>query len=143
VRLILFAHDHGRGFDPDPAETSRRDIEIHTSPPPGPFSAVGWRHAGLAAAASAASNAPLVDRLVLCCVPASLDTDLDFDPRDIRAKTLLLYGQADPDAPFRHARWWKDHIADARVEMFPGAGGDLSPAMWRRALSHAAPRTLR
>ena len=28
----------------------------------------------------------------------------DFDPGDITAKTLLLYGQRDPDAPAAHAQ---------------------------------------
>jgi len=141
----MFCHDHadGAGFDPDPGETSRRDIVLCTTPPDGSFAAVGWRHAGLAAAALAASNPSRVDRLVLCCVPAPIDGALDFDPRDIAAKTLVLFGQADAEAPARHARWWKDHIPDARVEMVPRSGSDLLFAMWGRVLSHAAPGSLR
>ncbi|MDP1858364.1 MAG: hypothetical protein Q8K82_06830 [Gemmatimonadaceae bacterium] len=145
VRVVVFCHDHPdeRSFDPDPDETGRREIELRTTPPTGSFSVVGWRHAGLNAAALAAAAGSRVDRLVLCCVPAPLDAKLDFDPGDIAAKTLLLFGQADPDASSRHARWWKDHIPDSRVEMVPRAGSDIISTMWGRVLSHAAPSSLR
>lgn len=144
MRVVVFCHDHpdGLDFDPNPSETSRREIELRTKSPQGSFSAVGWRHAGLGAATLAAAHASRVDRLVLCCVPAPIDGELDFDPSTIAAKTLLLFGGADPDAPARHARWWKDHIADSRVEMVPRAGSDIISTMWRRVLSHAAPGSL-
>lgn len=145
VRVVVFCHDHpdGRSFDPDPGETSRRQIELRTTPPTDSFSVVGWRHAGLSAAALAAGAGSRADRLVLCCVPAPIDATLAFDPGDIAAKTLLLFGQADADAPSRHARWWKDRIPDSRVEMVPRAGSDIVNTMWGRVLSHAAPNRLR
>lgn len=144
VRVIVFCHDHPGGptFDPDPVETSRRDVELSATPSGEHFAVVGWRHAGLAAAAMAAANPSRVDRLVLCGVPAPVDGLLDFDLGDITAKTLLLFGQKDEAAPTRHAWWWKDRIRDARVEMVPGAGSDIITAMWGRVLSHAAPGSL-
>ena len=145
MRVVVFCHDHPEGvdFDPDPSETGRREIELRKTAPTGIFGAVGWRQAGLAAAALAAADGSRVDRLVLCCVPAPIDAALGFEPGDIVAKTLLLFGQADPDAPARHARWWKDRIRGSRVEMVPSAGSDLVSAMWGRVLSHAAPDTIR
>ncbi|HYH92814.1 MAG TPA: alpha/beta fold hydrolase [Candidatus Saccharimonadales bacterium] len=62
-----------------------------------------------------------------------------FEPSDVTAKTLLLYGTADPLGGNRHARWWKDHLPNARVEMVPGAGHLLVIPMWARALSFLAP----
>jgi pimeloyl-ACP methyl ester carboxylesterase len=144
VRVVVFCHDHADGdaFDPDPVETDARDVELRTKAPrTGSFAAVGWRQAGLRAAALAAARASDVDRLILCCVP--IQEELAFDPAAISAKTLLLYGQHDPDAPARAARWWKDRIAGARVEMIPRTGSDLIVPFWGRVLSHAAPHTLR
>jgi pimeloyl-ACP methyl ester carboxylesterase len=62
-----------------------------------------------------------------------------FEPRAVKAKTLLLYGSQDPLVGPRHANWWKEHIPDSRVEMVPGAGHMLVFPMWERALSHLAP----
>lgn len=145
MRTIVFWHDHPDGdrFDPDPRETGRRDVQLVAQPPAGAFAAVGWRLGGLSAAAQAARLPSRVDRLVLCCVPAPVDVEPSFDPDTIAAKTLLLFGQADPDATTAHARWWKQHIRDARIEMVPGAISDIIGALWKRVLSHAAPRTLR
>jgi pimeloyl-ACP methyl ester carboxylesterase len=63
-----------------------------------------------------------------------------FEPAEVRAKTLLLYGSADPVAASAHGRWWQRHLPDARLEMAPGAGHLLVVPRWRRALSHLAPR---
>jgi len=62
-----------------------------------------------------------------------------FDPADVKAKTLLLYGSKDPIGQ-PHATWWKNRIPDARVEMFPGCGHLVAIAAWKRALSHLSPR---
>lgn len=64
-----------------------------------------------------------------------------FEPMDVTAKTLLLYGAKDPVAGSRHATWWKRHLPDARVEMVPNAGHLLVIPMWKRVLSHLAPGT--
>jgi pimeloyl-ACP methyl ester carboxylesterase len=145
MKLVVFCHGHPDGdrFDPDPQETMRRGVELGRAAGNGPFAAVGWRVEGLAAAHLAATMPSRVDRLVLCCVPAPTDVDPGFDPRDITAKTLLLFGQKDPDAPAKHARWWKDRIQSARVEMVPDAGSDIIEALWKRTLSHAAPKAPR
>ena len=122
VRTIVFCHDHpdGPAFDPSPALTSERDVAV----------------------VLAATYPDRVDRLVLCCVPAPLEA-ADFDPARIAAKTLLIYGQFDEDAPFAHARWWKNQVSNARVEMVPRRGSDIIDVMWKRVLSHAAPHTPR
>lgn len=144
MRTIVFCHDHpaGAAFDPDPAVTSERDIAIVAEPPDGAFAAIGWRNAGLRAAALAAAHPARVNRLVLCCVPAPFDA-VDFDLATIAAKTLLIYGQLDEEAPSTHAKWWKRQLSSARIEMVPRRGNDIIDVMWKRVLSHAAPHTIR
>lgn len=63
-----------------------------------------------------------------------------FDAADVRAKTLLLNGSADPIAGPRHAKWWQRRLPDARFEQVPGAGHLVMMPMWERALAHLAPR---
>jgi pimeloyl-ACP methyl ester carboxylesterase len=62
-----------------------------------------------------------------------------FEPAAVQAKTLCLYGDADPVAGSRHGAWWQKALPNARLEMVPGAGHMLVISMWRRALSHLAP----
>ena len=62
-----------------------------------------------------------------------------FDVADVRAKTLLLNGSADPIAGPRHAKWWQRRLPNARFEQVPGAGHLVIMPMWERALSHLAP----
>jgi pimeloyl-ACP methyl ester carboxylesterase len=140
----VFCHDHpdGDAFDPQPLETSLRDVRLGPPPGRGVFAAVGWRRAGLRAAELAAKAPKRVDRLVLCCVPAPTG-DLTFDPGAIAAKTLVIYGQLDDEAPARDAKWWKSHLVRARIEMVPKHGSDVIEPSWRRILSHAAPNTMR
>ena len=63
-----------------------------------------------------------------------------FDVADVRAKTLLLYGSADPIAGPRHGKWWQRQLPDARFEQVPDAGHLVVMPMWGRALAHLAPR---
>jgi pimeloyl-ACP methyl ester carboxylesterase len=63
-----------------------------------------------------------------------------FEPSEVRAKTLVLYGYRDPVATIRHGSWWQKNLPDARLEMVPDAGHLLVIPMWRRALSHLSPR---
>jgi pimeloyl-ACP methyl ester carboxylesterase len=63
-----------------------------------------------------------------------------FEPATVAAKTLLLYGSVDPVAGSAHGRWWQRNLANARLEMVPGAGHLLIIPTWRRVLSHLAPR---
>ena len=62
-----------------------------------------------------------------------------FEPADVQAKTLCLYGSQDPVAGFRHGAWWQKNLPQARLEMVPGAGHLLIIPIWRRVLSHLAP----
>lgn len=62
-----------------------------------------------------------------------------FDPQNVKAKTLLLYGSKDPLCASRHGNWWQRHLPNARLEMVPGAGHLLLFALWPRVLSHLAP----
>ncbi|MFL6140054.1 MAG: alpha/beta fold hydrolase [Frankiaceae bacterium] len=62
-----------------------------------------------------------------------------FAPEAVRARTLLLHGSKDPVAASTHARWWKAHVPDSRIEMSPGAGHLLVVPAWKRALAHLAP----
>jgi pimeloyl-ACP methyl ester carboxylesterase len=62
-----------------------------------------------------------------------------FNPADVAAKTLLVYGAADPVAGSSHGRWWQSRIPDARLEMSPGVGHLVVIPQWARILSHLAP----
>lgn len=64
-----------------------------------------------------------------------------FEPNEVQAKTLLLYGSKDPVAGSRHGTWWQKHLPNARLEVVPGAGHLLILPMWHRVLSFLAPRT--
>jgi pimeloyl-ACP methyl ester carboxylesterase len=66
-----------------------------------------------------------------------------FEPAEVTAKTLLLYGSQDPIAASRHGRWWQARLPDARLEMVPQAGHLLVIPMWQRVLSHLAPHAKR
>jgi pimeloyl-ACP methyl ester carboxylesterase len=63
-----------------------------------------------------------------------------FEPADVRAKTLLLYGADDALTGHRHAAWWKSVLPDARIEMIPRVGHLAVVPAWSRVLSHLAPR---
>ena len=62
-----------------------------------------------------------------------------FSPADVRAKALLIYGDADPIAGSRHGSWWQRHLPDARLEVAPGAGHLVVVPLWQRVLSFLAP----
>jgi pimeloyl-ACP methyl ester carboxylesterase len=64
-----------------------------------------------------------------------------FEPRQVRAKTLLLYGSRDVLADPRHGRWWQARLPDAHLEVVPGAGHLVVVPTWARALSHLAQST--
>jgi len=102
---------------------------------------VGWSSGGWAALELAATHADTVERLVLVATPRP-DDDVDWLD-DVTAKTLLLYGSADPETGSAHARWWQRRLASARVEMNPGGGHDLLVPLWPRILSFVAPRAMR
>ena len=62
-----------------------------------------------------------------------------FEPSEVEAKVLLLYGSRDPVAGPKHGRWWKERLSNARLEVAPGAGHLLIVPLWHRVLSHVAP----
>lgn len=62
-----------------------------------------------------------------------------FEPAEVEAKVLLLYGSRDPVAGPKHGRWWKERLPSSRLEVVPGAGHLLIVPMWHRVLSHLAP----
>jgi pimeloyl-ACP methyl ester carboxylesterase len=62
-----------------------------------------------------------------------------FEPEEVEATTLLLYGSRDPVAGPAHARWWQERIPDARLEVAPDAGHLVLLPMWSRALAHLTP----
>jgi pimeloyl-ACP methyl ester carboxylesterase len=62
-----------------------------------------------------------------------------FEPEEVQAKTLLVYGSRDPLADPRHGRWWQSRLPDARLEVAPQAGHLLVIPMWARVLSHLVP----
>jgi pimeloyl-ACP methyl ester carboxylesterase len=65
-----------------------------------------------------------------------------FEPSQVQAKTLLLYGNQDPAIGHRHGAWWQKQLPDARLEMVPNAGHLLVIPMWKRAMSFLAPGDL-
>ena len=62
-----------------------------------------------------------------------------FEPAEVQAKTLCLYGASDAIAGSRHGAWWQKNLPQARLEMVPGAGHLLVISMWQRVLSFLAP----
>jgi pimeloyl-ACP methyl ester carboxylesterase len=62
-----------------------------------------------------------------------------FEPEQVQAKTLLLYGARDPLADARHGRWWQSRLPDARLEVVSEAGHLLVVPTWARVLSHLMP----
>lgn len=62
-----------------------------------------------------------------------------FEPGQVAAKTLLLYGAKDPIAGSRHGKWYQPRLQNARYEQCPGTGHLVVLATWRRALAHLAP----
>jgi pimeloyl-ACP methyl ester carboxylesterase len=124
--------------DPDPAETTRRELELVGAWEDGVVGVAGWSDYGWEAV-RLASEHPEIERLVLLAVPV----DEDAEVPEIAAKTLLLFGTKDERTGSRAARWWKGQIPHARIEMSPNLGHDLLAPRWPRVLSHLAPGTLR
>jgi pimeloyl-ACP methyl ester carboxylesterase len=57
-----------------------------------------------------------------------------FDPADVKAETLLLYGGRDPIAGEAHAHWWQSHLPSTRLEIAAADGHMLVIPSWRRVL---------
>jgi pimeloyl-ACP methyl ester carboxylesterase len=65
-----------------------------------------------------------------------------FEPADVAAKVLLVYGSRDPAIGQRHGTWYQRALRDARLEMAPGEGHFVVIPRWGRVLSHLAPGAL-
>lgn len=145
--VVLF----GSGTDPDPQLTWARGVTLLGDDGTGaelnsavPVGVVGSSVAGLDALAFAARHSRLVDRVVLLATPIPEDEgSLGFELSDVTAKTLLLFGTKDPLTGSRHGVWWQKRLHDARLEMNPQGGPELLVPMWKRVLSHLAPRCKR
>ncbi|NEN04614.1 alpha/beta hydrolase [Diaminobutyricibacter tongyongensis] len=64
-----------------------------------------------------------------------------FDVAAVKAKTLIVNGQADAIAGNAHATWYQRSLPDARVEMIPKRGHLVIIPAWDRVLSHVGPGT--
>lgn len=62
-----------------------------------------------------------------------------FEPADVRAETLLLYGSADPITGPDHGQWWHRQLPNAHLEVVSGAGHLLITPKWESVLSHLVP----
>jgi pimeloyl-ACP methyl ester carboxylesterase len=56
-----------------------------------------------------------------------------FEPADVQAKTLLIYGAADQIGA-AHGEWWNKHLPDARLELVPDVGHLVVIPAWERIL---------
>lgn len=109
---------------------------------------VGVAGAGEEAILLAGRLGARVDRLALIAVPrerSPLERHLaEQVMADVRAATLVVNGEKDPDAGPEAAQWHGDHIAGAEVHVVPadayGPDRRLSTTdVWDRVLSHTAP----
>lgn len=62
-----------------------------------------------------------------------------FEPANVAAETLLVYGSEDPIAGPAHGQWWQQQLPNALLEVVPDGGHLLIMPMWGRVLSHLAP----
>lgn len=137
--VLVHLPDGAAPFDPDPAATTKRGLNVVSEWDDSVIGIVGWSDGGLAALRSAISH-PEVERLALVSTPYPDVLPADVTELDsVVAKTLLLFGSLDPATGSRHGRAWKKHLANARLEMVPKGGHDLLVPMWGRVLSHLAP----
>jgi pimeloyl-ACP methyl ester carboxylesterase len=140
--VVLFGID----VDPGPELTWARGVSLFAGSSAdldlahaGPLGVAGEGAAGLAAAEFAAAHPDRVDRLVMVGTPIPAAGEVPV----VTAKTLLLYGARDQATGSKHGRWWQQKLPDARLEMHPQGGADLLVPMWKRILSHLAPRCRR
>lgn len=126
-------------LDPEPDETTKRDVRLSSAWDVDTRGVVGWSSGGWRALRLAVEH-PDLPRLVLVSLPFPEEMPPWFDPDAVLAKTLLIYGSSDPLTGSRHGTRWQKALPDARLEMNPGGGHDLLIPMWKRVLAHLAPR---
>ncbi len=142
--IMLHLPDGADLFDPDPAATTKRDVELVGSWDDSVIGVVGWSSAGLAALQTAAAH-PELERLAIVATPfdEAAIADAGIDLAAITVKTLLLIGSADETTGSSHGRAWQKALPNARLEMVPKAGHDILVPRWGRVLSHLAPNRKR
>ena len=138
-RIALCLPDGMTPHDPDPAETTRRDVELVHGWDESAGGVIGFGQGGWQAVELAATQRTTVERLVLVSTPP-LEAEHASGLGAIDARTLFLYGSRDGGQ--RQASWWKEHLG-GRIEMVPGEGREILGRVWARALSHVAPGTIR
>ena len=62
-----------------------------------------------------------------------------FNPAEVKAKTLIVSGQADALAGVAHGSWYQRALPDAELEVVPGVGHLAIVPAWDRLLTHLAP----
>ena len=125
-------------YDPNPEETALKDVDLVEHWDGSTGGVIGWSSGAWRALELAVKHSDL-PRLVIASLPFP-DDEPSIDLDAVQAKTLLLFGSADPETGSKHGTAWQKRLPNARLEMVPGAGHDLLEQMWRRVLSHLAPR---
>lgn len=139
LSIVVCLPDGVELSDPGPEETARRDVRLTSEWDSDAGGVVGWSSGGWQALRLAAEH-PGLPRLVLVSLPYPDEMPSDCEPDSVGAKTLLIYGTADPLTGNRHGTQWQKALKDARLEMNPGGGHDLLGPMWARVMSYLAPR---
>jgi len=125
-------------LDPGPEDTAKRNVRLVEGSSADATAAVGVGEGGMDALRRAAGS-PDVDRLVIVSTVFDEEAFERIDSSNVTAKTLLLFGQADPATGNKHGTLWQKRLPGARLEMVPKAGADLLEPMWHRILRHVAP----
>lgn len=138
--IVVCPPDSVAFADPDPEQTERRGVRLVTEWDDAVLGVVGWSGGGWDALALAAEHREL-PRLVIVSTPFSDDDEGPaVDLSAVEAKTLLIFGSADPLTGHRHGASWQKRLPNARLEMVPGGDHDLLEQKWGRVLAHLAPR---
>jgi hypothetical protein len=150
VRMPLIGFDDPEAFggetpDEEHAEALIELLRTEGATPEAPIGLVGVGEVGWRAIAAAAALGGIVDRLALVAV-APPETSLDREDAagllsEVTAKTLIMNGRDDDQAPSSAASWLKKSRGDARVEMVPREGRLALSTVWDRVLTHVAPGT--
>ena len=116
----------------------RVDVKLVTDWDDDTEGVVGWSSGGWDALMLAATH-PALPRLVIVSLPFPDEQTPPVNLDALTAKTLLLFGSADPHTGSSHGRQWQERLPNARLEMVPGGDHGLLVPKWPRILSHLAP----
>ena len=59
-----------------------------------------------------------------------------FDPAEVKAPTLLVYGADDEIVSRAHGEWWQQRVPGSRLDVVPGAGHLVVGPAWAQVLDH-------